>query len=214
VKTSNRVTDYYKKGGDIGFYSSILALIPDYNAGFSIFTADGNAADVAAILSEMVANTFGVALEAAAKTQAIAKFAGSYEALDSTNSSVVIGASDAFGLQLQSWTSEENDMFTNIALTHGITSATLQVLVRLMPSNTDSFDANANTMRMPFRVVLGFEGAAPSNVFNLNCATWTTVDALNYGGVPLDQFMFLVDGDGDVTGLSLPALRLTLGKAS
>jgi hypothetical protein len=69
-----------------------------------------------------------------------------------------------------------------------------------VPVNTNSGDANS----FPFRAVLGFEGSPPSNVFNLNCAAWTTVDALNYGGVPLDLFVFQVDGDGVVTGLSLP----------
>jgi hypothetical protein len=206
--TSNRITDYYTKGGDIGVYSSLLALIPDYNVGFSIFTADGTAADVAATLSEMVANTFGVALEAAAKNQAVGKFVGSYTASDGSNSSVVISSSDTFGLAVESWISEGNDMFTNIELTQGITSTSLQFLARLVPVNTDSGDATSS----PFRAVLGFESPAPSNVFNLNCATWTTVDALNYGGVPLDLFVFQVDGDGVVTGLSLPVLQVTLGK--
>jgi hypothetical protein len=196
----NRVTDYYTKGGDIGVYSSLLALIPDYNVGFSIFTADESAADVAATLSEMLANTFGTALEAAAKTQAVSKFAGSYTASDGPNSSIVISTSDTFGLAVESWTSEGNDMFTNIELTQGITSMSLQFLARLVPVNTNSGDANS----FPFRAVLGFEGSPPSNVFNLNCATWTTVDALNYGGVPLDLFVFQVDGDGVMTGLSLP----------
>lgn len=212
VQSSNRVTDYYTKGGDIGVYSSILALIPDYNVGFTIFTADGSAADVAATLSEMVARAFGPALEAAAKTQAIGKYAGSYTALDGTNSSVVIGMSDTFGLAVESWTSEGNDMFANIELTQGITSTTLQILARLVPVNLQSVDAETNTTSLPFRAVLGFAGLAPSNVFNLNCATWTTIDALNYGGMPLDLFIFQENGEGGVTGLSLPALRVALGR--
>jgi hypothetical protein len=205
---NNRVTDYYTKGGDIGVYSSLLALIPDYNVGFSIFTANGTAADVAATLSEVVANTFGAALEAAAKTQAVCKFAGSYTATDGSNSSVVISSSDTFGLAVASWISEGNDMFANIELTQGIRSTSLQFSARLMPVNTNYGDLAS----LPFRAVLGFGGPAPSNVFNLNCATWTTVDALNYGGVPLDLFVFQVDGGGAVTGLSLPVLQIALGK--
>jgi hypothetical protein len=193
------VTDYYTKGGDIGVYSSLLALIPDYNVGFSIFTADGTAVNVAATLSEMVANTFGVAVEAAAKTQAVGKFAGPYTAADGSNS-VVIGTSDTFGLAVESWTSEGNNMFTNIELTQGITSTSLRFSARLVLVNTNSGDATS----LPFRAVWGFEGSPPSNVFNLNCATWTTVDALNYGGVPLDLLVFEVNGSGVVTGLSLP----------
>lgn len=212
VQSSNRVTDYYTKGGDIGVYSGLLALIPDYNVGFSIFTADGAAADVAAVLSNMVANNFGPALEEAAKMQAVGKYAGSYTASDGSNSSVTIGMSDTFGLAVESWISEGNDMFADIELTQGITSSTLQFLARLMPVNLRSVDAEAKITSLPFRAVLGFAGPAPSNVFSLNCATWTTVDALNYGGLPIDLFVFQANGSGQVTGLSLPALRVTLGR--
>ena len=214
VQSSNRVTDYYTKGGSIGVYGSILALIPDYKVGFNIFTADKSDAniDMAATLSDMVAQTFGPALEEAAKMQAVGKYAGSYTADDGSNSSVVIGMSDTFGLAVESWISEGNDMFANIELTQGITSTTLQLLARLMPVNLQSVDAETNITSLPFRAVLGFEEPAPTNVFNLNCATWTTVDALNYGGLPLDLFIFQVNGTGEVTGLSLPALRVTLGR--
>ena len=58
---------HYTKGGDLSVYSSLLALNPDYNAGYSAFTANGYATDVAASLSSMVAMTFGEAFKASAK---------------------------------------------------------------------------------------------------------------------------------------------------
>jgi len=210
--TSTRITDYYTKGGDIGVYSTLLALIPDYDVGFTIFTADGSAANVAALLSNMVADTFGVALEKAAKMQAVGKFAGSYAAANGTNSSVVISASsDTFGLTVQRWTSEGSDMFANIALTQGISStSSLQVEVRLVPTGLQEVDEATGMTSVAFRAVFGFQGTPSGNVFDLNCATWTTVDALAYAGLSIDQFIFQVDGDGKVMGLSLPALKAEL----
>ena len=87
--------------------SRLLSLVPHYNAGFGIFTADGYAADVAATLSEMEATTFGEALETRAKMQAFGKFTGTYAAADG-NDSTVIGTSNTFEMAVQCWTSEGN----------------------------------------------------------------------------------------------------------
>lgn len=85
----------------------MLSLVPDYNAGFGIFTADGHAADVAATLFEVEATTFGEALETRAKMQALGKFTGTYATADG-NDSTVIGTSNAFEIPVQCWTSEGN----------------------------------------------------------------------------------------------------------
>lgn len=36
---TTRVVDIYSKGGDVGVYSTILALIPDHDIGFTILAA-------------------------------------------------------------------------------------------------------------------------------------------------------------------------------
>jgi hypothetical protein len=87
--------------------SRLLSLVPDYNAGFGIFTADGYAAGVAATLSEMEATTFGEALETRAKMQVFGKFTSTCAAAD-RNDSTVIGTSNTFEMAVQCWTSEGN----------------------------------------------------------------------------------------------------------
>jgi len=213
VQSNGRVTNHYTKGGDIGVYSSLLSLIPDYNAGFSIFTADGPAGDVAAILSDMVASTFGEALEASAKMQAVGKFVGTYAAADGSNSTVVIGTSNTFGLQVKSWTSEGNDMLASIALTQGSADPT-GLLALLVPTGLTSVDTSNGQQSLAFRPVLGFDGPVPTNIFNLNCATWTTVDGLDYGGVSLDLFVFTVDEGNQVIEVSIPVLQATLKRVA
>lgn len=202
--SSDRITDYYTKGGDIGVYSDLLALIPDYNVGFSIFTADGNAAGVASTLAGMVSNTFGTALEQSAKLQANATYAGTYTSSDDTNSSLVISINDDFGLNIDTWVSNGHDMFANIALTQGITSTEPKFLARLVP--TDLEDGNGGRA---FRSVFGYQATTASgngSPFDLSCATWTTVDALTYGGVSLDLFVFQTEGES----VEIPALQVTL----
>jgi hypothetical protein len=213
VQSNGRVTDHYTKGGDIGVYSSLLSLIPDYNAGYSVFTADGHAADVAATLSEMVAMTFGHALQASAKVQAVGKFAGTYAAANGTNSTVVIDSSNTFGMAVQSWTSEGNNMLANIALTQGLPGPT-GLLVLLVPTGLKSIDMSNGQTTMGFRLILGFDGPVPTNIFNLNCATWTTVDGLDYGGVSLDLFTFTVDETDQVVEMGIPVLQSTLKRVA
>lgn len=164
----------------------------------------------------MVASTFGVALEAAAKSQAGGRFEGTYAATDGSNSSVVISMSDTFGLAVSSWISDGNDMSTNIELTQGITdpSSLPFLLAKLVPSGYESFDNATGITGMPFVAVLGFSGEKPTNVFDLNCATWTTVDALVYGGEPVDLMVFGVNGTGEVVSVEVPALRVTLAKVN
>lgn len=41
--STGKVTDFYTKLGDSGYYGAITALIPDYNAGFSLLAACSNA---------------------------------------------------------------------------------------------------------------------------------------------------------------------------
>lgn len=84
------------------------------------------------------------------------------------------------------------------------------LLVLLVPSSLTPFDASNGETTMAFRLVLGFDGPAPTNVFNLNCATWTTVDGLDYGGVSLDLLVFTVDEGRQVIKVSIPVLRSTL----
>lgn len=210
---NDRITDYYTKGGDIGVYSSLLATIPDYNVGFSIFTADGSAANVAAALSNMVAQTFGASLEEAAKQQANATYSGTYASpsTSGTNSSLTISINERFGLGIDSWISNGADMFTDIELTQGITSAdNLTVITRLVPAGLESFNASSGLTSRAFRAIFSFDGPVPTNVFDLNCATWTTSDALNYGGLPLDLFVFELNDGGIVQNVNMPSLHATL----
>jgi hypothetical protein len=58
----SRVIDLYTKAGDLGSYSSILALSPDHNVGFTILAAGVGTTEAVAGLSDVVANALLPAL--------------------------------------------------------------------------------------------------------------------------------------------------------
>jgi hypothetical protein len=42
ITNASRIVDTYTKSGDVGLYSSLFALVPDYNIGISVLTAGDN----------------------------------------------------------------------------------------------------------------------------------------------------------------------------
>lgn len=42
IVNTSRIVDTYSKSGDIGLYSTVFGLVPDYNIGFSVLTAGDN----------------------------------------------------------------------------------------------------------------------------------------------------------------------------
>ncbi|KAE9386343.1 beta-lactamase/transpeptidase-like protein [Gymnopus androsaceus JB14] len=71
IRTSvdGRVVDLYTKSGDVGAYSSVLVIIPDYNAGFATLAAGGDAIQVSAVTADLIIDAFLPALEQAAENK-------------------------------------------------------------------------------------------------------------------------------------------------
>lgn len=116
--TSGRVTDIYTKLGDSGNYGGILAIIPDYNAGFSFLNAasDNLRGQKALNIINVIAETIVPALEAQAIAEAQQNFVGEYEC-EETNSSITISFNDttivgpsAPSLSISRWNSNGTDM--------------------------------------------------------------------------------------------------------
>ncbi|CZR63648.1 uncharacterized protein PAC_13545 [Phialocephala subalpina] len=94
ISTSNapRIVDLYTKSGDISDYHSNLVLVPDWDVGFVVLEAVGEAADVKRnLISDMIAEIFLLIVEVAAKEEAVVNFAGRYTGV---SSSVVIGTEE------------------------------------------------------------------------------------------------------------------------
>ncbi|RAH73667.1 serine hydrolase domain-containing protein [Aspergillus aculeatinus CBS 121060] len=203
---SSRVVDLHAKAGDLGSYSSMLALSPDHKVGFTILIAGTNTHWTAAYLSDLLANSLLPALDEAAKEEAILRFVGSYFARNSS-SSLTITTDDGPGLKVETWLNEGNDMFNTLSLLVGASITDLSV--RLYPTGLKA------PGRVSFRAVfrnlsLGVDGIGP---FSQVCATWFLGDAFVYGAVGLDEFVFDVDKQGKAVAVEARGVRMILKEA-
>lgn len=78
---TGKVTDIYTKLGDSGYYGGVLALIPQYNAGFTFLNAatSPNRSTTALRILDHITATMLPALEAEAVAEAKRNFVGTYE---------------------------------------------------------------------------------------------------------------------------------------
>lgn len=113
--STSKVTDVYTKQGGSGYYSGVVALMPDYGAGFSILSAYTNGSErllATNIILDHITDAILPALDAQATAEARYNFVGSYISTDFVlNSSVTIALDETIvsdtpsGLSTTSWIS-------------------------------------------------------------------------------------------------------------
>lgn len=201
---NERPVDLYTKSGDIGVYSSVLALSPDHSVGFTILGAGDNSHESLALASDLVSAILIPALEQSAKNQAHQRFAGTY-ALANTNSSITLTTDDEPGLLVTNWINNSSSMLTAFMVLNGIRDPS-QLSIRLYPTGLES------PGKISFRAVT--PPALPPGIgpFTSSCITWVTLDSHVYGNVGIDEFVFNVDQSGNAVSVSPRALRTTLKK--
>ena len=211
---SRLVTDLYTKGGNYGLYGSLLVLSPDYGFGFVLLGAADEGVDPH-VFADVVADILLPALEKAAREQAQTAFAGSYQSSDiALNSSIIISANgDALGMSIDSFISNGTDFLQLLTiLLYGRYTAALAAAtsVRLYPTNLHSPQSNGSSIA--FRAVYSSEAPLDPGVFSTDCETWADVDALTYGSLALDEFVFNLDSHGNAESIEIPFIRTTLKK--
>ncbi|KAJ5292306.1 uncharacterized protein N7443_008259 [Penicillium atrosanguineum] len=196
-----RVIDLYTKSGDLGWYSSMLALSPDHNAGFTILSAGETSTATVTLLSDQITDVLIPALEAAAKSQAQKRFAGTYS-LGGSNITIS-SEEEAPGLKVSAWNLASNNMFDTIASLKSSDPSSIDI--RLYPSGIEV------PGQIGFQAVIQSLPATKSTgLFSGACITWETNDALVYGHVGLDSFLFNVNREGQAVSVVPRALRLSL----
>ncbi|KAJ5822829.1 hypothetical protein N7447_005169 [Penicillium robsamsonii] len=200
-----RPIDLYTKAGDIGVYSSVLALSVDHGVGFTILNAGNNTHFSAALASDLISAILIPALEQSAKNQAHQRFAGTYS-LGSSNSSITIATDNGPGLVVTNWINNSSNMLNAFMALNGISDPS-QLSVRLYPTGLES------PGRISFRAVV--PPALPSGIgpFTSSCITWVTIDSNVYGNVGIDEFVFNLDQNGNAVSISPRALHTTLQKS-
>ncbi|KAB8229534.1 serine hydrolase domain-containing protein [Aspergillus alliaceus] len=197
--SSPRLIDIYTKSGDLGMYSSMLALSPDHGVGFSILAAGNSTTEAVALLTDLTIASIIPALEAAGREEAAKQFAGEYT---SANASIKITTDDEPGLKVTEWSNESVDMMQFLVAKLGLKRAS-DLSARLYPSGLTSAG------RVGFRAVFrdasqGEEGIGP---VTRACQTWFSASGIVYGNVGVDEFVFEVGGDGRAVTVSPRALR-------
>jgi hypothetical protein len=184
--------DLYRKEGEIGYYSSLYALVPDFHLGYALNMASVNEI-IPRDIESMILDTLIPAAYAISKEQAAKNFAGTYTARG-INSTIVLAVDDEIGILVQTFVSNGIDILGN----------TPKKLPRAYPMNLVLPSKN-NTSRTAFRVVLQ---APISGV----CISWMLADYGRYAGRPLDELVFETGPDGVATKLYQPGLKITMEK--
>ncbi|KAI0391753.1 beta-lactamase/transpeptidase-like protein [Xylariaceae sp. FL0594] len=210
----------FNKLGSIGKYSALLALIPDFNIGFSVMAAGDLPASLALDIADTLSNTYLPTLLGIARVQANYTYAGTYVSADEKlNSSVTVTVDAARpGLGVGPWISNGTSLMgLVVAIGQNITQEywdKIQPSVRLYP--TGLWDATAGGgRRVGFKAV--FEDLSLPNVtrpFTTDCSTWISVSGVVYGSQPLDEFIFEHDANGTVVAVENSALRNRMVKVS
>jgi len=208
-----RTADAYNKAGRVGYYGSLLNLLPDWDVGFSIVIGGPSIpGNMNFNLADIVGEQLVPAFEAAARENADATYAGTYRDEAANSSMRVTTQPDRPGLGIEQWVSNGTDMaYVAVALQGQYTP--VQPTIRLYPTGLETTRPDGSK-RVAFKAT--FEDlqapARPNSMFSTDCGTWVGLTAVTYGSMPLDQFAFEMDANGKVVSIEPIALRANLRK--
>ncbi|KAL9615066.1 MAG: hypothetical protein Q9167_000489 [Letrouitia subvulpina] len=205
LQDSQRSQSIISKAGNVRGYSSRFTLFPEYNVGLTVLVAgDGRALTW---IEEEILRTALPKIEDITRQQVYERYDGTYVASPGTgiNSSVDLEVQGSSGLVVTSWISNGTD-FRN-------TFATLWKEGR-------GTKGPSRVQLTPSRIRRGSFGEVwhaqvvtenlPNNFLNTNLIE--DIDAFVYASRAVEEFVFQHNEEGDVVGLRLPALRITLEK--
>jgi hypothetical protein len=202
--STGHTIDLYTKGGNIGLYSSLLILIPDYQVAVAILTA-GTEESVLNIVAETVVQTFIPVLHQVAREEARRNFAGIYISDGFVNSSSQLGA-DGMGLLVEKWISNGSDLLAVAERYSQMTKGGDLKSVRLYPTGlVEQIDGGT---RVGYRAVFetGRSMREGVKVFD-QVNAWGTVDQNTYGRIGADDFVFKLDAGGNAISVEPRVLR-------
>jgi hypothetical protein len=192
------------EGTNKGHYSSYLGLVPDYDIGYVILSADTvSPADLNAHADYMQ-----VVLEGMIKTsmkQATQNFGGSYAA-SHLNSSITVEYDDLPGLLIESFVSNGTDFRETLSNLIGVVNAT-DLSIRLYP--TQLVQQHGPESKQAFRAIFQ-DKSDLADAGTPTCVSWLDLDKLQYAGHGLDEFIFTLNSKGKVISVEIPALEVTL----
>ncbi|KAL7629769.1 hypothetical protein AAE478_001292 [Parahypoxylon ruwenzoriense] len=213
LEDTYRYTTAFNKAGNIGDYSALLAVLPDFDIGISILLAGELPGNAAFGLADIIGEPLLPAIEEAARAEAGAIYNGHYVSPDkSINSSMTITTDKLPGLSISQWFSNGTDFaWISTVLQNQYYPVTPRI--RLYPSGLEGPGADGGK-RIVFKAM--FEDAdAPrgdNKMFSTECGTWVSIESVIYGSAAMDELIFNLDSSGKVVSITSPSLRVTLNK--
>lgn len=200
----------YTKAGDLGMYSSMVALLPELGVGFSVLSAGTDTTNAVRIVSDILANTWVPQIRAAALAEASANYAGQYADAPTNSSITVVADSSQPGLSVTEWTYGGLSVLALLGELQGANATSQKVVMNLYPSGLKQAAASGNGTEVGWRATFQVLPApVDPGPFSANCVAWEVVSQLVYGGVALDEFLFTVDGNGKAVSLAPRVLAQT-----
>ncbi|ERT00372.1 hypothetical protein HMPREF1624_03743 [Sporothrix schenckii ATCC 58251] len=207
----------YTKAGDLGLYSSMVALLPELGLGFNVLSAGTDTTNTVRIVSDILASTWVPRIRAAARAEAAANYAGQYADTATNSSFTVVADGSEPGLAVTEWMYGGLSVLDLLGQLEGTNASLSQkVVMNLYPSGLTRASANSSCKsnknetevgwRATFQVLPAPLDAGP---FSAKCIAWEVVSQLVYGGVALDEFLFTVDANGKAVSLSPRVLAQT-----
>ncbi|KAI1292978.1 beta-lactamase/transpeptidase-like protein [Xylaria venustula] len=215
---ANRIVDSYNKAGSINQYASLLVLLPDYEVGFDALLAGGWPGNANWDMADTIGPILLPALEAAAREEADAIYAGTYSAGGGVNSSITLSTDpEKPGIGVDRWVSNGTDMI-NIAVRYTLGNIINGPSIRLFPTGLESTSTGSGTAgkKVAFKAMIeNLNNPDHSeSMFSTNCGTWVSQTVAVYADYPLDQFVFTLGADGTAESVLPLALRTSLTKES
>lgn len=194
---STRPVDVYTKSGDVGVYAAYIALVPEYDVGFTVNAAGTDAYIASRTLLNEITTMIVQSLDHLARSQAQSRYIGHYSG---NNDSLVLAVDQGPGLRIQKWICHGDSVLRAWQQLRGGGG---QVDARIYPIGQEN----------RWRVVFELVDETSAGPFGDACYSWFQVDQFRYQGLPVDEIDFVME-DGRVHGLSVPGLRQTLAKTS
>ncbi|KNG89846.1 putative beta-lactamase [Aspergillus nomiae NRRL 13137] len=210
----NHVIDVYSKSGNLGAYADIIALIPEYEIGFSITAADLPTNPLMNVwgLADLVIDRLTPAFDKAARQEANSTYAGTYQAPggNSTADSYVTITTDHDkpGLQVTEWVSNGIDFLQSLAGLSGFEG----LAVTLYPTGIEESVHGDRVKHVFFRSVFDYDTSGSSKGFISACQSWLNVDGSRIGNIGVDEWVFTVE-KGQATIAEPRLLRKELRRA-
>ncbi|KAJ4201207.1 hypothetical protein NW767_006859 [Fusarium falciforme] len=214
ITSDERLVEFYTKGGDLGTYHALVAMIPDYDIVISVLTGGPEASGgVVQLLFSQIVTTMLPAIEAAGKAQAKTSFAGKYINKE-TNSTLVLEVDDEGpGLNIGKWTVRGTDVsshWLNYLSAISTSLPEIQVSARLYP--TDLATEEKVAWRAAYDLGSPEEIAqADAQLFwkDASCLSWGMGDRAVHEFKALDEMVFIVE-EGRATGVELVGFQTIL----